>query len=107
MAGRKKPPPATHADERWLLTYADMITLLMAPRYTATAQLEISREQKQITKVEGLESDQAGQDNEFYATQYALLKARPVAEKIGAAPAEARATAAQERELGKLGRPGP
>ena len=27
---RKKPPPATHADERWLLTYADMITLLVA-----------------------------------------------------------------------------
>ena len=30
MARRKKPPPATHADERWLLTYADMITLLVA-----------------------------------------------------------------------------
>ena len=27
---RKKPPAATHADERWLLTYADMITLLVA-----------------------------------------------------------------------------
>jgi chemotaxis protein MotB len=27
---RRKPPPATHADERWLLTYADMITLLVA-----------------------------------------------------------------------------
>lgn len=59
-----------------------VITLLMAPRYTARTELEISREQKQITKVEGLESDQAGQDNEFYATQYALLKARPVAEKV-------------------------
>ena len=30
MAKRKQPPPATHADERWLLTYADMITLLVA-----------------------------------------------------------------------------
>jgi chemotaxis protein MotB len=30
MAKRKTPPPATHADERWLLTYADMITLLVA-----------------------------------------------------------------------------
>jgi len=58
------------------------ITLLMAPRYTAKAQLEISREQKRITNVQGLESSQAGQDNEFYATQYALLKVRPVAEKV-------------------------
>lgn len=59
-----------------------VITLLMAPRYTAKAQLEISREQKQITNVEGLDSSQAGQDNEFYATQYALLRTRPVAEKV-------------------------
>ena len=27
---KRQPPPATHADERWLLTYADMITLLVA-----------------------------------------------------------------------------
>ena len=59
-----------------------VVTLLMAPRYSARAQLEISREQKQITKVEGLESEQAGQDNEFYATQYALLRTRPVAERV-------------------------
>jgi succinoglycan biosynthesis transport protein ExoP len=70
-----------------------VITLLMAPRYTGRAQLEISREQKQITKVEGLESQQAGQGNEFYATQYALLRTRPVAERVA-------------RELG-LGRSAP
>ena len=30
MAGKRQPPPVTHADERWLLTYADMLTLLVA-----------------------------------------------------------------------------
>lgn len=57
-------------------------TLLMSPKYTAQAQLEISREQKQITKVEGVESEQAGRDLEFYATQYALLRTRPLAERV-------------------------
>ena len=57
-------------------------TLLMSPEYTARTQLEIAREQKQITNVEGLEAPSAAQDNEFYATQYALLQTRPVAERV-------------------------
>src|SRR6476659_780877 len=57
-------------------------TLLMAPTYTARTQLEIAREQKQVTNVEGLEAPTAAQDAEFYATQYALLKTRPVAERV-------------------------
>lgn len=57
-------------------------TLLMAPKFTAQAQLEISREQKQIAKVEGVESEEAGRDLEFYATQYSLLKTRPLAERV-------------------------
>lgn len=57
-------------------------TLLTPPRYTALTQIEIAREQKQITSVEGLDSASAGQDLEFYATQYALVKARPVAERV-------------------------
>lgn len=58
------------------------VTLLMAPLYTAKSQLQIDRQQKQITKVEGLEGDLPGQDLEFYATQYELLKARPLAERV-------------------------
>lgn len=57
-------------------------TLLATPKYTAKARIEISREQKNITKVDGLESGQAGRDLEFYQTQYALLEARSLAERV-------------------------
>lgn len=57
-------------------------TLLITPQYTAMTRLEISREQQNITKVEGLDSPQAGQDVEFYKTQYSLLAARSLAERV-------------------------
>lgn len=61
-----------------------IVTLLMAPLYTANTQIQIDRQQKRITKVEGLEAESADQDLEFYATQYELLKARPLAERVAA-----------------------
>lgn len=57
-------------------------TLLMTPRYTATSRVEISRDQKNITKVDGLDSPEAGRDLEFYQTQYSLLQARSLAERV-------------------------
>lgn len=59
-----------------------IVTLLTPKRYTAQAQVEISREQQQITKVEGLQSQEADRDIEFYATQYALLHTRPLAARV-------------------------
>ena len=59
-----------------------VVTLLMAPLYSAKVQIQIDRQQKQVTKVEGVEAQTAMQDLEFYATQYALLKARPLAERV-------------------------
>jgi polysaccharide biosynthesis transport protein len=47
------------------------ITLLLTPKFTASAVLEISRDQKSITKVGGLDSENTGRDIEFYQTQYA------------------------------------
>lgn len=75
---------------RWLmagilatcLALGFVATLLTAPKYSAKTQIQIDRQQKQVTKVEGLESQNGGQDIEFYATQYALLKARPLAERV-------------------------
>lgn len=59
-----------------------VLTLLATPQYTAVAQLEISRERQNISPVEGLESERAGQDREFFQTQYALLEARSLAERV-------------------------
>ena len=59
-----------------------VLTLLTTPQYTASARVEISREQQNITKVEGLEPEQAGRDLEFYQTQYSLLEARSLAERV-------------------------
>ena len=65
-----------------MLALGLVATLLMTPKYSATSRIEISREQKNITKVEGLESSDAGRDLEFYQTQYSLLEARSLAERV-------------------------
>lgn len=64
------------------LTAGLVATLLMTPLYTAQTRVEITREQKNITNVEGLESPAAAQEIEFYQTQYNLLRARSLAERV-------------------------
>ena len=59
-----------------------VVTLLMPSTYTARTQIEISREQKNVTNVEGLDSQTEGRDLEFYATQHALLKAESLAQRV-------------------------
>lgn len=59
-----------------------VVTVLTAPLYTAKAEIEISRQQKKVTNVEGLDAVGSSQDLEFYATQYALLKGTSLAERI-------------------------
>ena len=61
-----------------------VLTLLTAKRYTAYSQIQVSREQKNVTNVQGLDSQDAGRDLEFYATQYSLLKAKSVADRVSA-----------------------
>jgi polysaccharide biosynthesis transport protein len=46
-------------------------TILATPQYTASARIEISREQKNVTNVQGLESAEAARNLEFYQTQLA------------------------------------
>jgi polysaccharide biosynthesis transport protein len=59
-----------------------IITLLMTPRYTATATIEISRQQDKIVQVQDVRPESSAVDLEFYQTQYALLKARSLAEQV-------------------------
>ncbi len=57
-------------------------TLLMTPQYTAIATLEIARESGQVTEFQGVERDTAIADQEFYQTQYGLLRSRALAERV-------------------------
>lgn len=59
-----------------------IITLLMTPKYTAEMTIEISRESDQITNFQGVNRDASIADQEFYQTQYGLLKSRTLAERV-------------------------
>ena len=57
-------------------------TLLMTPQYTATSTVEISRESSKVTDFKGVERETSVADQEFYQTQYGLLRARSLAERV-------------------------
>ncbi len=59
-----------------------IVTLLMTPQYTATSTIEISREADQVTNIQGVERETSVADQEFYQTQYGLLRARSLAERV-------------------------
>ncbi|KQX19530.1 MULTISPECIES: GumC family protein [unclassified Sphingomonas] len=59
-----------------------IITLLTPSSYTAKVQIEISRDQKKVTNVQGLDSATADRDLEFYETQYALLQSRSLGQRV-------------------------
>ena len=57
-------------------------TLLMTPKYTATATVEIAREASQVTGFQGVERETSAFDQEFYQTQYGLLRSRALSERV-------------------------
>lgn len=59
-----------------------IITLLMTPQYTTKATIEISRESDRVTDFQGVERETSVADQEFYQTQYGLLRARTLAERV-------------------------
>ncbi|WP_294320548.1 polysaccharide biosynthesis tyrosine autokinase [uncultured Sphingomonas sp.] len=59
-----------------------IVTLLMTPKYTASATIEISRESSQVTNFQGVERETSVADQEFYQTQYGLLKSRSLSERV-------------------------
>lgn len=62
-----------------------LATMLMTPRYTASSLIEIQREHRNFTMVQGADQGEANAvDLEFYQTQYGLLEARSLAERVAA-----------------------
>ncbi len=61
-----------------------IVTLLMTPKYTATATVEILRESNQVTTFQGVERETSVADQEFYQTQYGLLESRSLSERVAA-----------------------
>ncbi len=59
-----------------------VVTLMMTPQYTAVTTVEVSRESAKITDFQGVERDTSSADQEFYLTQYGLLQARTLAERV-------------------------
>lgn len=59
-----------------------VVTLLMTPQYTAAATVEIAREANQVTNFQGVERETSSLDQEFYQTQYGLLRSRALSERV-------------------------
>lgn len=59
-----------------------VITFLMTRQYSATSQIEIDREEARIVNVQGVQPEVATVDQEFYQTQYGLLKSRALATRV-------------------------
>ena len=59
-------------------------TLLTTPKYTASTTIEISREADKVTDFQGVQRDTTAADQEFYQTQYGLLRSRALSERVAA-----------------------
>ncbi|WP_066712053.1 GumC family protein [Sphingomonas adhaesiva] len=59
-----------------------VITLLMTPKFTATATVEIARESSRVTDFQGVDREAGVLDQEFYQTQYGLLRSRALSERV-------------------------
>lgn len=59
-----------------------IITLLMTPKFTSTAEIEILRESDRVTNFESVARETSVADQEFYQTQYGLLHSRSLAERV-------------------------
>lgn len=64
-----------------LLTAA-AVTLTMAPIYTAQATLQIDRESVRVLNVDDVSPREAAGGEEFFQTQYGLLRSRSLAERV-------------------------
>jgi capsular exopolysaccharide synthesis family protein len=59
-----------------------LATFLATPQYESSARVEISRVVGNVTEVEGVQTEDAVLDGQYYQTQYELLRARSLAERL-------------------------
>lgn len=59
-----------------------VVTLLMTPKYTAVTTIEISRESDKVTDFQGVDQEASVADQEFYQTQYGLLRSISLSERV-------------------------
>lgn len=59
-----------------------IVTLLMVPKYTAVATIEIARDANKVAEFQGVERETSTLDQEFYQTQYGLLRSRALSERV-------------------------
>lgn len=75
---------------RWVLIgsvlagalFGIFVTLMMTRQYSSTARLQISRETAHVVNIDSVERDTSVADQEFYQTQYGLLQAQVLAERV-------------------------
>ena len=95
QAGHNGPPPLRRllrAATRWRWVLLGgvaagalagiALTLVMPRQYASTARLEISRETARVVKIDSVERDTSIGDQEFYQTQYGLLRTQVLAERV-------------------------
>lgn len=85
-----------------VLLLALVFTLLATPIYRSSATLQIERDSIKVVEVEGLTPVESGWNNDFYQTQYELLKSRTLAERVAAQLALATNPVVEE-----MGKPSP
>ncbi len=59
-----------------------VMTLVTTKQYASSVRLEIARDTARVTKIDGVERETSIGDQEFYQTQYGLLKATGLAERV-------------------------
>jgi uncharacterized protein involved in exopolysaccharide biosynthesis len=59
-----------------------LVTLFSARQYASTVRLQISRETAQVVNLGSVSRDVSVGDQEFYQTQYGLLRAQALAERV-------------------------
>ena len=59
-----------------------ILTMLVTRMYTASVSLEIAREEANVVNIQGVEPAVGSLDQEFYQTQYGLLRSRSLAEAV-------------------------